>query len=698
MSVRALPVARFWLSRVLARHKIRGVWMTRLFSAFFCLLAIGTPGAVSVFPGVHWATREPAQVGLSPARLEELRQLVGGRGCVVRHGYLVYSWGDQGKSSDVASAFKPVLSTLMLMAVQEGRLHGPDDLVADFEPRLKSLNGGKDASMRWRHLASQTSGYGLAEAPGAAYAYNDFALTLYYDLLTQKVFGTNGTEVLRSRLAGPLQFEDPASFDAFHRADRQGRLALSVRDFARFGLLYLRNGRWQDRQLIRPELIQLALNSPIAAATPLTSAHDADMLPGQHSIGGGKNITRVGPGYYSFNWWLNRTNAAGQRLYVDAPPDAYIASGHGGKRTLWILPSLDLIVSWNDSPIDDHDKSPGNPNTKCSQAARLMVEAVKDGASASPKPLTELGIDGPRFTVNGKPTFLYGLSYYGALAAPQDFIRRDLDDAQRFGFNWLRVWANWHGFGADAAAVDGEGRAIPAGMEKLEWLVAECDRRGLMLDVTLTRGNGVGGTPRLQSLVAHQRAVETVVSALKSWRNWYLDVGNERNIRDARFVSFDDLKAVRDLAKRLAPGRLVTASHGEDISRTDLEKYLSVAAVDFISPHRPRAAGSPAQTEAASRKLLDWMGGIGRVVPVHFQEPLRRGYASWNPQPEDFLRDLRGAKAGGAAGWCFHNGDTRGQEQSQPRRSFDLRERRLFDQLDEAERQALELLKLETGR
>jgi CubicO group peptidase (beta-lactamase class C family) len=251
-----------------------------------------------------------------------------------------------------------------------------NDRVAESEPRLKILNQGKDAAITWRHLASQTSGYGLAEAPGAAYAYNDFALTLYYNLLTQQVFQTNGTEVLRTRLADPLQFEDAYTFNAFRRPDRDGRLALSVRDFARFGLLYLRNGRWREKELVRSELLWMAINSPIPAETPRTSGREADMLPGQHSIGGTRNITPVGPGYYSFNWWLNRTNQAGQRLFVDAPPDTYVASGHGGKRALWICPSLDLIVCWNDSAIADHDQSPGNPDTKLNQAARLMVAAA----------------------------------------------------------------------------------------------------------------------------------------------------------------------------------------------------------------------------------------------------------------------------------------------------------------------------------
>jgi hypothetical protein len=46
-------------------------------------------------------------------------------------------------------------------------------------------------------------------------------------------------------------------------------------------------------------------------------------------IGGSRNITPVGPGYYSFNWWLNGTNRLGQRLYVEAPADLYVASKHG---------------------------------------------------------------------------------------------------------------------------------------------------------------------------------------------------------------------------------------------------------------------------------------------------------------------------------------------------------------------------------
>jgi CubicO group peptidase (beta-lactamase class C family) len=330
----------------------------------------------ATFPGATWEVRTPVELGLDAAKLDALRELVGGRGCVVRNGQLAYTWGDVKKSADVASAAKPVISTLLMRAVAEGRLKSVDDRVADVEPRLRDLNGGKDSAITWRHLASQMSGYGLTERPGEAYGYNDFALALYYQTLTSKVFKATGTDVLKTRLAEPLQFEDEHKFDALG-PDRPGRLALSVRDFARFGWLCLHEGDWNGRQVIPRDLHRLASSSPIPADTPLTSARDADMLPGQKSMGGGKNITRCGPGFYSFNWWRNGLDREGRRLYVALPPTAYLAVGHGGQKMLWIIPPLDLVVCWHTTDVNDHDASPGRDDTNCARAAKLIAESAR---------------------------------------------------------------------------------------------------------------------------------------------------------------------------------------------------------------------------------------------------------------------------------------------------------------------------------
>lgn len=101
---------------------------------------------------------------------------------------------------------------------------------------------------------------------------------------------------------------------------------------------------------------------------------------------------------------------------------------------------------------------------------------------------TMLGTEGTRFTVNGKPVFLLGFSYYAGLGASEEFIRSDLDDFQKRRFNWLRIWATWSSFENNVSAVDAQGRAREPFLGRLKWLVAQCDRRGLVVDVTLTRG------------------------------------------------------------------------------------------------------------------------------------------------------------------------------------------------------------------
>jgi outer membrane protein assembly factor BamB len=320
------------------------------------------------------------------------------------------------------------------------------------------------------------------------------------------------------------------------------------------------------------------------------------------------------------------------------------------------------------------------------------VPAARSLAGGGTEPGTRLGTDGTRFTVNKRPVFLFGVSYYGALGAPDETLRRDLADFKKYGFNWVRVWATWAAFGEDVSAVDGEGKPRKPYLKKLEQLVAACDEQGVVVDVTLSRGNGSTGPARLQTLEAHGRAVETLVTTLKAYRNWYLDLANERNIKDKRFTSFADLKELRELVRRLDPDRLVTASHAGDIGRTDLNEYLQIVRVDFLSPHRPRTADSAGQTEARSKEYLAWMQELGREVPLHYQEPFRRDFGNWQPRAEDYVTDLKGALAGGAAGWCWHNGDNRAAKDGQPRRSFDLREQGLLAQLDLEEGKALPLL------
>src|SRR5262249_7018207 len=192
--------------------------------------------------------------------------------------------------------------------------------------------------------------------------------------------------------------------------------------------------------------------------------------------------------------------------------------------------------------------------------------------------------------------------------------------------NWLRVWATWAAFDRNVSAVDAEGGPREPFLGRLKWLVAECDRRGLVVDVTLTRGDGAKGGA-LPDFAAHRRGVETLVGALKGHRNWYLDLANERDVRDARYVPAGELKALREQVRKLDPERLVTASFGgHDLDEADLKEAALTIGLDFVAPHRPRDAGSAGQTEARARACLAAMPPTGPPIPVHYPHPLRLPY------------------------------------------------------------------------
>jgi len=366
-------------ARIVARYRGRTA-MKRLATVGLTVIGVwwcGHPAWAdeAVFPDRSWQERSPAEVGMNVGKLEELRRYAGGLGCVVRHGYMVYTWGDATKRMDVASACKPWYTHFLLKAIEDGKVPGVDEKIIRWEPRLKGLNakrGYKDRQITWRHLANQVSCYGVEERPGEAYDYSDYNMALFFDTLFLKVYGSSwktvDDQVLPPLLTDKIGCQDNPTFMAFGTGNRPGRVGVSARDFARFGLLYLRGGKWNGQQLIDPEHVKLATTTPLGNSIPRTTGRSAEMIPGQRSIGGGNNQTDH-LGSYSFAWWTNGTDRDGRRHWPDVPTDTFGAFGHGGKRAMVVLPVLDLIVCWNDSKINGREME--------NRALRLAVEACR---------------------------------------------------------------------------------------------------------------------------------------------------------------------------------------------------------------------------------------------------------------------------------------------------------------------------------
>ncbi len=254
--------------------------------AFFTLVSqitgAGEQPAGPVYPGKSWERKSLTDAGFDPEKLAALAKYVGGIGCIVQDGYLVFEWGGADRRLDVASACKPWFTHFLFTAIEDGKLKSVDQRVVDVEPRLAPLNaalGHKDRDIRWRNLAMQTSCYGVTERPGTAYDYSDFNMALFFDSLFYGVYGSSldhvTLDVLHPRLTDILQCQDDPRFNA------KGRLAISPRDFARFGLLYLRQGNWRGRQLLTADHVHTILKHPLSNDIPRTEGESAEMIPGQ---------------------------------------------------------------------------------------------------------------------------------------------------------------------------------------------------------------------------------------------------------------------------------------------------------------------------------------------------------------------------------------------------------------------------------
>jgi CubicO group peptidase (beta-lactamase class C family) len=321
-----------------------------------------------VFPGAIWEFKTPAEVGLDAGTLDQFIANVGGVGVIVKDGYMIQTWGDQTAKADWASASKPVMSTLLFFAVNEGKLSGVDDLIYDWGWDLTPA----DQTMTFRHLANMISGYALPEAPGEAWGYNDYAISLYAKTLADLVFAEGSMDAAATHPArlGALQVEDGSLFSS-----RGGYgLSTTARDFARIGWFWLNRGNWDGTQLLPQTFFDMYMQPDVPGSFIRTQGGTDDYLNvGSH--GGGTNQTPYGPGIYGFNWWFNAPDPATSNLtWPDAPTDTFQANGHWNQEVMTVIPSLNMVVA---ARGDWGSFEPGNASAGMNQNLKLLADAVQ---------------------------------------------------------------------------------------------------------------------------------------------------------------------------------------------------------------------------------------------------------------------------------------------------------------------------------
>jgi hypothetical protein len=297
-------------------------------------------------------------------------------GIIVRKGYVVATWGDPDAEETTNSVTKSFVSTVVGLAVDDGRIRSVHDTVAKYMPPIVRARANGTAYARdwpgtdklltpfdtphnrrltWDHLLRQVSDWegtlwGKPEwadrpaqnaatwttrarvEPGSTYEYNDVRVNVLA-LAALQVWRRPLPDVLRERIMDPIGASNTWRWYGYDNSwivldGREvqsvsggghwgGGMVLNAWDMARFGLLTQRRGVWGDKRLLSDAWVTQAL-------TP---------TPAQKSYG-------------YMNWFVNP-----DRSYLAAaPPEAFVHVG-AGNNFIYVDPVNDVVavVRWMDT-------------------------------------------------------------------------------------------------------------------------------------------------------------------------------------------------------------------------------------------------------------------------------------------------------------------------------------------------------------
>jgi len=300
-------------------------------------------------------------------------------GVVLYKGFIIAEWGNANAVEMVHSVTKTFLSTVVGLAVEKGLIHSINDKVYPYLPPIELANTPitsdlnpvtqtsfiypfeteHNRKINWEHLLRQTSDWegvlwGKPDwadrpsdkseewttrkrfEPGTVYKYNDTRVNALA-LAATTVWRKPLPEVLREQVMQPIGASNTWAWTGYKNAwiilDGKmiqsvsggghfgGGLFINAYDMARFGLLTLRKGNWNGKQIISENWIK--------KSTMPTSANT---------------------GYGFMNYFLNTD----KKMYPSAPASSYAHIGNG-TNAIYVDQENDLVavIKWMDDKSID---------------------------------------------------------------------------------------------------------------------------------------------------------------------------------------------------------------------------------------------------------------------------------------------------------------------------------------------------------
>ena len=244
-----------------------------------------------------------------------------------------YDGYDKNSLSNSFSVAKSIVVSLMGKAIMEGKIKGLDQPVSDYFDEYKEglaseLTVGDLASMssgmKWNEkyysvinitsesyftddLRSVILRQKIIDKPGQSFRYSS-GDTQLLAMVIEKATGTTLSDYLSEKFWKPMGAENNALWqldsDNYGMEKAYCCIASTARDFARFGKLYINNGKWGNDIILDSSFVELA-TKPVFDSSP----------------------------YYGYGWWLY--NFEGKKVFT--------MNGHRGQFVI-SFPEENIII------------------------------------------------------------------------------------------------------------------------------------------------------------------------------------------------------------------------------------------------------------------------------------------------------------------------------------------------------------------
>ena len=275
-------------------------------------------------------------------------------GLIIKDGYIIASWGDTKRVDMTFSVTKSYLSAVTGIAYDNKLIKSEEDYVSSYLWD-KTFDGNKNSRISWEHLLNQSSDwhgnlFGInhwedrpdinksidewrtepQKEPGTFYKYNDVRVNvLAYSLL--QVFRESLPKILKKTIMDPIGASDSWRWYGYENSwvnmdglmiqsvsgggHNGGGIFINSEDHARFGLLYLNNGMWNDKKIISKDWIKKSI-------TP----------------------SKTNP-EYGYMWWINSEKGEDYATsdWKNVPTNVYYGAGFGGNYIV-VIPDENMVV------------------------------------------------------------------------------------------------------------------------------------------------------------------------------------------------------------------------------------------------------------------------------------------------------------------------------------------------------------------